>query len=117
MAADAERSRGGGRVRAVQVTLVSVIVTVRVVFRVVVAVAAATATVRRRLKIIVPSVEPKLKDFPDEFRREEGRLKDRRDSREMLLRVPLEPAGVSDSYDSDVRVRVIDSYLSARAEE
>ena len=109
MAADAERSRGGGRVKAVKVILVSVIVTVRVVFRVVVAVAAATATVRRRLKIIVPSVEPKLKDLSDEFRREEGRLKDRRDSREMLLRVPLEPAGVSDSYE--VWVHVIGGYL------
>ena len=93
----------------VLVILVSVIVTVRVVFRVVVAVAAATATVRRRLKIIVPSVEPKLKDLSDEFRREEGRLKDRRDSREMLLRVPLEPAGVSDSYE--VWVHVIGGYL------
>ena len=46
MAVDAERSRGGGRVSGVQVSLV----TVRVVF--VIVVAAAAATVTRRLKII-----------------------------------------------------------------
>ena len=62
-------------------------------------------------------MEPKLEDLSDELRREEGRLKDRRDPREVSLLVLLEAAVVSDSYDSDVRVRVIDSYLSARAEE
>ena len=66
---------------------------------------------------VVPRVEPKLEDLSDELRREEGRLKDRRDPREVSLLVLLEAAVVSDSYDSDVRVRVIDSYLSARAEE
>ena len=60
-------------------------------------------------------MEMELKDLSDEFRREEWRLKDRRDSREMLLRVPLEPAGVSDPYD--VRVRVIGGDLSAGAEK
>ena len=59
--------------------------------------------------LVVPRVEPVLEDLSDEFRREEGRLKDRRDSREMLLRVPLEPAGVSDSYE--VWVHVIGGYL------
>ena len=62
-------------------------------------------------------MEPEPEDLSDELRREEGRLKDRRDPREVSLLVLLEAAGVSDSYDSDVRVRVIDSYLSARAEE
>ena len=61
-------------------------------------------------------MKPKLEDLSDELRRE-GRLKDRRDPREVSLLVLLEAAVVSDSYDSDVRVRVIDSYLSARAEE
>ena len=55
------------------------------------------------------------KDFPDELRREEGRLKDRRDLRDVGLRVSLESAGVPDSYE--VRLRVIGGYLSARAEE
>ena len=41
----------------------SLVVTVVIV----IVIAAATATVRRRLKIIVPSVEPKLKDLSDEF--------------------------------------------------
>ena len=67
--------------------------------------------------LVVPRVEPELEDLSDELRREEGRLKDRRDPREVSLLVLLEAAVVSDSYDSDVRVRVIDSYLSARAEE
>ncbi len=62
-------------------------------------------------------MEPEPEDLSDELRREEGRLKDRRDPREVSLLVLLEAAVVSDSYDSDVRVRVIDSYLSARAEE
>ncbi len=62
-------------------------------------------------------MEPEREDLSDELRREEGRLKDRRDPREVSLLVLLEAAVVSDSYDSDVRVRVIDSYLSARAEE
>ena len=62
-------------------------------------------------------MKPKREDLSDELRREEGRLKDRRDPREVSLLVLLEAAVVSDSYDSDVRVRVIDSYLSARAEE
>ena len=62
-------------------------------------------------------MEPEPEDLSDELRREEGRLKDRRDPREVSLLVLLEDAVVSDSYDSDVRVRVIDSYLSARAEE
>ena len=66
---------------------------------------------------VVPRVEPEPEDLSDELRREEGRLKDRRDPREVSLLVLLEAAVVSDSYDSDVRVRVIDSYLSARAEE
>ena len=55
--------------------------------------------------LVVPRVEPVLEDLSDEFRREEGRLKDRRDPGEVLLRVPLEPAGVSDSLE--VRVRRI----------
>ena len=62
-------------------------------------------------------MEPEPEDLSDELRREEGRLKDRRDPREVSLLVLLEAAVVSDSYDSDVRVRVIDAYLSARAEE
>ena len=62
-------------------------------------------------------MESEPEDLSDELRREEGRLKDRRDPREVSLLVLLEAAVVSDSYDSDVRVRVIDSYLSARAEE
>ena len=60
-------------------------------------------------------MEMELKDFPDEFRREDGRRKDRRDPRDVGLRVSLESAGVSDSYE--VRLRVIGGYLSARAEE
>ena len=60
-------------------------------------------------------MEPKREDFPDEFRREEGRLEDRRDPRDVGLRVSLESAGVSDSYD--VRVRVICGDLSARVEK
>ena len=55
-----------------------------------------------------------LKDFPDEFRREEGRLKDRRDPRDVGLSVSLESAGVPDSFG--VRVRVVRGDLSARAE-
>ena len=65
--------------------------------------------------LVVPRVEPVLEDLSDEFRREEGRFEDRRDPGDVLLRVPLEPAGVSDSYD--VPVRVIGGYLSARAEK
>ena len=65
--------------------------------------------------LVVPRVEPVLEDLSDEFRREEGRFEDRRDPGEVLLRVPSEPAGVSDSYD--VRARVIGGYLSARAEK
>ena len=65
--------------------------------------------------LVVPRVEPVLEDLSDEFRREEGRFEDRRDPGEVLLRVPSEPAGVSDSYD--VPVRVIGGYLSARAEK
>ena len=64
---------------------------------------------------VVARVEPELEDLSDEFRREEGRLEDRRDPCEMLLLVSLESAGVSDSYD--VRVRVIGGDLSARAEK
>ena len=64
---------------------------------------------------VEPRVKPKLEDLSDEFRREEGRFEDRRDPGEVLLRVPSEPAGVSDSYD--VRARVIGGYLSARAEK
>ena len=60
-------------------------------------------------------MEMELKDFPDEFRREEGRRKDRRDPRDVGLSVSLESAGVSDSYD--VWVRVIGGDLSARAEK
>ncbi len=55
------------------------------------------------------------KNFPDELRREEGRLEDRRDPRDVGLSVSLESAGVSDSYD--VGVRVIGGDLSARAEK
>ena len=64
---------------------------------------------------VVPRVEPVLEDLSDEFRREEGRLKDRRDPREVGLLVPFESTGVSDSYD--VRLRVIGGDLSARAEK
>ena len=60
-------------------------------------------------------MEMELEDLPDEFRREEGRLKDRRDPRDVGLRVSLESAGVSDSYE--VRLRVICGDLSARAEK
>ena len=60
-------------------------------------------------------MEPKREDLADEFRREEGRLKDRRDPRDVGLRVSLEPTGVSDSYE--VRLRVIGGDLSARAEK
>ena len=56
-----------------------------------------------------------LKDFPDEFRREEGCREDRRDPCDVGLRVSLESAGVSDSYE--VRLRVICGDLSARAEK
>ena len=65
-------------------------------------------------------MEPKLKDFPDEFRREEGCLKDRRDPREVGLLVFFPAAGVSDSYDvrvSELRMRVIGGDLSARTEK
>ena len=48
---------------------------------------------------VVARVEPKREDLSDELRREEGRLKDRRDPRDVGLRVLLESAGVSDSYD------------------
>ena len=66
--------------------------------------------------LVVPRVEPELEDLSDEFRREEGRRReDRRDPCEVLLRVSLEPAGVSNSYD--VSVRVIGGYLSAGAEK
>ena len=65
--------------------------------------------------LVVPRVEPELEDLSDEFRREEGRLEDRRDPHDVGLSVSLESAGVSDSYD--VRVRVICGYLSARAEK
>ena len=60
-------------------------------------------------------MEPVLEDLSDEFRREEGRLKDRRDPREVGLSVSLESAGVFYTYD--VRLRVIGGYLSARAEK
>ena len=60
-------------------------------------------------------MEPEPEDLSDELRREEGRLKDRRDPRDVALRVSLESAGVSDSYD--VRLRVICGDLSARAEK
>ena len=53
--------------------------------------------------LVVPRVEPVLEDLSDEFRREEGRLEDRRDPHEVGLRVSLEPAGVSDP--PEVRVR------------
>ena len=65
--------------------------------------------------LVVPRVEPVLEDLSDEFRREEGRLEDRRDPRDVGLSVSLESASVSDSYD--VRVRVICGDLSARAEK
>ena len=60
-------------------------------------------------------MEPKREDLSDEFRREEGRLKDRRDPCDVGLSVSLESAGVPDSYD--VRVRVIGGDLSAHAEK
>ena len=60
-------------------------------------------------------MEMERKDFPDELRREEGRLEDRSDPRDVGLSVSLKSAGVSDSYE--VRLRVIGGYLSARAEE
>ena len=65
--------------------------------------------------LVVPRVEPVLEDLSDEFRREEGRFEDRRDPGEVLLRVPSEPAGVSDSYD--VRARVVVRDLGTGAEE
>ena len=65
--------------------------------------------------LVVPRVEPVLEDLSDEFRREEGRLEDRRDPGEVLLRVPSDPAGVSDSYD--VRARVVGRDLGTGAEE
>ena len=61
------------------------------------------------LHSVVARVEPELEDLPDEFRREEGRLKDRRDPRDVGLSVSLESAGVSDSYE--VWVHVIGGYL------
>ena len=64
--------------------------------------------------LVVPRVEPVLEDLSDEFRREEGRLKDRRDPGEVGLLVFFPAARVSDSYD--VRVHVSSGYLSARAE-
>ena len=60
-------------------------------------------------------MEMELKDLSDEFLREEGRLEDRRDARDVGLSVSLESAGVSDSYE--VRLRVICGDLSARAEK
>ena len=60
-------------------------------------------------------MKPKREDLSDELRREEGRLEDRRDTRDVGLRVSLESAGVSDSYE--VWVRVIGGELSARAEK
>ena len=51
-------------------------------------------------------MEMELKDFPDEFRREEGCREDRCDPRDVGLRVSLESAGVSDSYDVRVRMGV-----------
>ena len=60
-------------------------------------------------------MEPKREDLADEFRREEGRREDRRDPSDVGLRVSLESAGVSDSYE--VWVRVIGGELSARAEK
>ena len=54
-------------------------------------------------------------DLSDELRREEGRLEDRRDPCDVGLRVSLESAGVSDSYE--VRLRVIGGDLSAHAEK
>ena len=67
------------------------------------------------LHSVVARVEPEPEDLSDKFRREEGRLKDRRDPREVGLLVPFESTGVSDSYD--VRLRVIGGDLSARAEK
>ena len=60
-------------------------------------------------------MEMELKDLSDEFLREKRRLEDRRDPRDVGLSVPLESAGVSDSYE--VWVRVIGGELSARAEK
>ena len=60
-------------------------------------------------------MEPEREDLSDELRREEGRLKVRRDPRDVGLSVSLESAGVSDSYE--VWVRVIGGELSARAEK
>ncbi len=69
---------------------------------------------------VEPRVKPKLEDLSDEFRREEGCLKDRRDPREVGLLVFFPAAGVSDSYDvrvSELRMRVIGGDLSARTEK
>ena len=57
------------------------------------------------LHSVVARVEPELHDLPDHLGREEGRLKDRRDPREVGVRVFLEAAGVSDSFDVRVRDR------------
>ena len=65
--------------------------------------------------LVVPRVEPVLEDLSDEFRREEGRLEDRRDPREVGLLVFFPAAGVSDSYD--VRARVVGRDLGTGAEE
>ena len=46
--------------------------------------------------LVVPRVEPVLEDLSDEFRREEGRLKDRRDPHDVILRVSLESARSDD---------------------
>ena len=64
---------------------------------------------------VVPRVKPKLEDLSDELRREEGRLKDRRDPCEVGLLVPFESASVSDSIE--VRARAVGRDLSARAEK
>lgn len=60
-------------------------------------------------------MEMEREDLSDELQREEGRLEDRRDPCDVGLRVSLESAGVSDSYE--VRLRVIGGDLSAHAEK
>ena len=65
--------------------------------------------------LVVPRVEPVLEDLADEFWREEGRLKDRRDPRDVGLSVSLESARGDDS--PHVRVRRMLRYLGTGAEK
>ena len=63
-------------------------------------------------------MEMERKNFPDELRREEGRLEDRRDPRDVGLGVSLESARGDDSEEVlVVRVGVYSRYLGTGAEE